>query len=192
MRSRRIKYEYCWSAVLFVFLCLPSAANGQIYSQFCKQGNLTGSDSVLIEVARIGRGMTWPLLPQLFLRVYNDGRIQYELVDDKMVVTKKAELDSTTLERLRKIVEAKDLAESRSEYPKLKSVSDAMMKICVSYKSVDHPYRQILLINYAVDHPRARDYYPHSLVELLRMVEEIRPSNEYERKYGYNKLSWDE
>lgn len=190
MRRLRSGYIYCWSAILILGLCEYSVVNGQKFSQFCKQGSPANSDAVLVEIARIGRGMTWPLIPQLFLRVYNDGRIEYESLEGNKLILKKAELDATTMERLRRIIEARDLAESRLEYPMLERVSDALMKACVSYKAGGGQLRQILVVNYAPDHSRAKDYYPPSLVELLRMVEQIRPANEYERDHGFDKLSF--
>ena len=190
MRLLGSSYIYCWPAILILGLCQYSVVNGQKFSQFCKKDNPTNSDAVLVEVARIGRGMTWPLIPQLFLRVYNDGRIEYESLESNKLILKKAELDSTTIERLRRIIEARDLAESQVEYPMLEQVSDALMKTCVSYKAGGGQSRQILVVNFAPDHSRAKDYYAPSLVELLRMVEQIRPSNEYERDHSFDKLNF--
>lgn len=190
MRLLGSSCTYCWSAILILGLCQYSVVNGQKFSQFCKKGNPTNSDAVLVEVARIGRGMTWPLIPQLFLRVYNDGRIEYESLESNKLILKKAELDSTTIERLRRIIEARDLAESQAEYPMLEQVSDALMKTCVSYNAGGGQSRQILVVNYAPDHSRAKDYYPPSLVQLVRMMQQIRPSNEYERDHGLDKLSF--
>ncbi len=188
MRRLRNGYIYWWSGILILGLCQYSVVNGQKLSQFCK-GGPTNLDDVLVEVSRVGRGMTWPLSPQLFLRVYNDGRIEYESREGNKLVLRQTELNTTDIVRLRRIIEAKDLSQSQLEYPMLHTVKDAFMKTCISYKADGHS-RQILVRNYAPGHSKAKDYYPASLVELLRLAERVRPSNDYERKHGYDKLSF--
>ena len=63
------------------------------------------------------------------------------------------------------------------------------MKTCISFKEADH-YRHILVVNYMPSHPKAKGYYPPSLVKLLERVEDIRPKTDYEHRYGLDKLSF--
>lgn len=189
MRRFREQSKYHCFSILIILLASYMNAHGQKVTQFCKQADLTPNDAVLIEVKRIGTGMTWPLVPQLFFRVYEDGRIRYEVRSGRLVGSQEGAIDAATIEKLRKLVEADDLVESQLEYPMLAGVGDALMKTCVTYSRGDR-YRQILLVNYMPDHPKAKGYYPASLVELLRLVQDLRPSNEYERKHGFDKLSF--
>ena len=63
------------------------------------------------------------------------------------------------------------------------------MKTCVSYKQGEK-YKHILLVNYMPSNPKAKGYYPLSLVKLLERIENVRPKTNYEHRYGLDKLSY--
>ena len=174
---------------LIVSFCLLPNVHGQELSNFCRQAESTPANSVMFEVKLSGRGMTsWPLIPQVFFRLYDDGRIQYEARNERLMASKKGRLEIKTIENLRRLINRADLVEAQPMYPMLESYKDALMRICVAYTANGRTHR-ILLINYMPDHPKANGYYPESLVELLRIVQDVRPATSYERKYGLNKLS---
>jgi len=131
--------------------------------------------------------MISPTIPQLFIRVLDNGVVEYETYTGKQIILRKKEPRPAAVLEIRRLMEAKDLVDARQEYPLLEDFKDALMNTCVTYKQGEQ-YQHVLLINYTPMNPKAEGYYPPSLMKLLEKIEQIRPKTKYEHRYRLDKL----
>ena len=173
-----------------VTMLLPLSINAQTSILACKNEAQATTNGVILEITRSGRGMIWPnLVPQLFFRLRENGLLEYEVRTGKQIRTRHQTINRAALSEIQGLIELRELRDARQEYPPLEDFKDAMMKTCVRYKQGDQ-YRHILLVNYMPGNPKAKGYYPLSLMKLLERVESIRPKADYERRLGLDKLSY--
>jgi hypothetical protein len=173
-----------------IAILLPLSVQGQTPSQFCGNNGDDRSSSVFLEVSRLGRGMVFPnLVPQLFFRVSDNGRIEYQVRSKGRTRTKSGRISQSAVLELKELLEGKDFTNAREEYPLVEGLGDAIMKLCITYKTGER-YNRILVVNYMPRHPKAVNYYPASLVKILDKVQGLRPKSEYEHRYALDRLDF--
>jgi hypothetical protein len=186
MSRTRASHAFPVLGVLSVLSLFVAGVTGQTPARFCENSSQSQPEGSLLEIRRLGRGMISPTIPQLFIRVLDNGLVEYETYTGKQIILRKKKLQPAAVLEIRRLMEAKDLVDARQEYPLLEDFKDALMKTCVTYKQREQ-YQHVLLINYTPMNPKAEGYYPPSLMKLLGKIEEIRPKTKYEHRYRLDK-----
>ena len=175
--------------VLLIFLVLTMSVSGQSRSKSCGNSERAQVEKVLLEITREGHGMIVPTVPQLFFRLHDNGLLEYEVITRREVRARHQRLNRAVVSEIQELLESRDLLDAKQEYPLLEDFKDAVMKTCIRYEQGNH-YGHILVMNYMPGNPKAKSYYPPSLMKLLERIESIRPSTNYEHRYGLDKLSY--
>jgi hypothetical protein len=176
--------SFIFAFVGLLFLLLPVVVGAQNPPGFCGGAGSDIPNDVVLDVSLNGRGMVWPnLITQVFFRLHEDGRIEYDSRTPQHVTRHIGRLDDQTLNNLLRLANSSDLLNADQMYPRLEDLKDATLRTCITLNRWDL-HKRILVVNYMVGHPSAKGYYPNGLIELTRMVAEIRPKTKYERKHG--------
>ncbi len=179
-----------FSFALSYFLLIANF--GFIYGQ----DSPNDSDKLVFEVTRIGKGNIFPLKNQLYFRLYNNGRIEYQIPPrfdpntEKPTwdfITKSIQLKEVERNRLLNQVGSIDFREVRFFYPALEKEIDALMITKISINS-KKGLKDITFHNIRLDHKNAPKLYPDSLVKLLKIVVELRPKTKEEIIYNWDRL----
>jgi hypothetical protein len=136
--------------------------------------------------------MTFPLKNQVYFRLYEDGRLEYETPPvfnpeaeraSFDLVMNETRLEPAAVAELIRIAEQSDLLDAPDSFKPLHTWIDAVMVTTLVYKHGDKEKR-IVITNYNPKHKEAGKFYPASLQKLLQKVVELRPKTEEEKKYG--------
>jgi hypothetical protein len=147
---------------------------------------------VVLEITRKGAGMTFPLKKQVYFRLYEDGRLEYETPPVFSPEAERASFDlvmnQTRLEpafvtELIRIAEQPDFLDAPSNFRPFHTWIDAAMLTTLVYKR-ENKEKRIVITNYNPKHEEAGKFYPASLQRLLQRVVELRPKTEDEKEYG--------
>jgi hypothetical protein len=160
-------------------------AGAPVYSQ----PNVYGEKSrVLLEVIQSGKGMVTPRhSPRVFLRLYENGVIEYEARTAVNYVKRRSHVTKFKVNEIVGLAAEPNLLAADERYSSLEDLGDALLIIKIRIFR-ENSVKEISIRNYMPDHPKARGFYPPSLVELLRKVEEVRPQTLFERKHGLGQL----
>lgn len=148
----------------------------------CPSSLAQTKNGVILEVYTSGRGLVLEQPDKfLFCRIFADGRVEYHPRTGKGLKEKNDTLSSKNLVLIVQAIETFEAESKRSFYDQIEDLKDSefIVEIVMSDKSKS---RRVGIRNYMPSHPRAKDYYPASLVELLKEVQRIRPLTKFERK----------
>lgn len=146
---------------------------------------------VVLEITRKGTGLTFPLKRQVYFRMYEDGRLEYEtppVFDPEAkgpsfdLVMNQTRLGPTVVAELIRIAEQPDFLDAPDDFKPLRTWIDAVMVTTLIYRH-ENKEKRIAITNYNPKHKEARKVYPASLLKLLQRVVELRPKTEDEKKY---------
>jgi hypothetical protein len=139
---------------------------------------------IILEINLYGKGMIWPNRRTIsFLRLYRNGCMEYDARTTKGIIRRKTSLNQKELSEFISIGQRSDFLNASDKYPELESMRDAVLVTFINFYYQDK-IKRIEIINYEPDHPRAKQYYPSSLRELLKQAVKKRPVTTYERKIG--------
>jgi len=136
---------------------------------------------VLLEVSDYAGGMYQYVGDQLLLRVYADGRAEYDVLNQEspclgcpMKPTRKeAELTPEELGAVVSLSRRPDLWAAKGEYAAFISRTDTYNIMSVSLNDEGRG-KKIVVHNVAATHPQAKAHYPPSLIELIATVWQIK------------------
>ena len=146
------------------------------------QGGASDPDPVLLDISECGTGMA-PRKRPLYFRLYKSGRLEYEIssrIDPSSlmyVVRKEIQLSRAIVKELIERAERRDFLGASGEYPQLRKMRDSGVVTSIVYTHQDRE-KMIVIRNYDPQHPRAKSYYPASLIRLLERVSELRSKDE--------------
>lgn len=141
------------------------------------QGGASDPDPVLLDISQCGVGMA-PRKRPLYFRLYESGRLEYEISTvNYVVVRKEIQLSSAIVKELIRRAERPDFLGASGEYPQLRKMRDSGVVTSIVYTHQDRE-KMIVIRNYDPQHPRAKSYYPASLIRLLERVSELRSKDE--------------
>ena len=147
---------------------------------------------VILEITRKGAGLTFPLKKQVYFRLYEDGRLEYEtppVFDPEAerasfdLVMNETWLEPAIVTELLRIADQPDFLAAPDSFKPLHTWADAAMVTALVYKH-ENKEKRIVITNYNPKHKEARKFYPASLQKLLQRVVELRPKTEEEKVYG--------
>ena len=171
--------ECCTRATLGLYLTLLTVT--VVLSDQTALGN---NSKVVLEVLVSGKGMVWPTMnAQVFFRLFEDGRVEYESRTKNRVVRKKAKLKRQEFAEIIQLAETSDFINSSERFRALQTLGDASLTTTIAYRHKDI-IKRIEIINYQQANPEARSFYPLAVMKLLDKVIERRPKSDYEKKYG--------
>lgn len=135
------------------------------------------SKAVLLEAHMLGVGMASPRGKHLYLRVYSDGRVEYE--DERMkgsaldYFIRRAKLSAADIKALSEHLNGSGVRGLAKEYPPLEPPIDHTIDLTVSITQADQT-QSIIIRNFSPTLPKASEAYPASLIELLCRIERLR------------------
>lgn len=135
------------------------------------------SKALLLEAQMLGVGMASPQGKHLYLRVYSDGRVEYE--DERMkgpvldYFVRRAKLSAAEVKALSGHLNGPVVRTLAKEYPALDRSMDHAIDLTVSITRADQP-QMILIRNFSPASPRASEAYPPGLIQLLCKIERLR------------------
>lgn len=177
------RHIYFLAAIYSLIIVLPAALVSQTDVQTDKSGTTSKDKSGILEITLKGEGMILPGEEQVYFRLYKSGLLEYQTLPD--MTMHKGRISDQDAREIIQIAEQSDFLNSLEEYSALKKLRDATLTTTIIYTN-NGKSKRIVIRNYQHDHPQAESYYPLSLRKLLRRVVELRPTTDYERKYGLN------
>jgi hypothetical protein len=115
----------------------------------------------------------------IYFRLHRSGRVKYERGDPTKSLTKmelirnELKLEPEEAAAFFQLLEHPSFLNARDRYPALENYDDSSYKQVISYKSQERE-KQIILENYCDSCAAGQDYYPGSIIELMRKIEKIR------------------
>jgi hypothetical protein len=173
-------------SILFVVFALPFAVLAQRENSVCLDTAKNDSaDPVILNVCNQGRGMT--ALPQLRLhfRLYQSGRVEYEVNPDydpgageanHQLILKKTKIDAREVDEIIRLGQESDFQNAKSEYPRFQIWTDSGLETTIVFRNKTSE-KKILVNNYSSydkDNPK---HYPPALLKMLRKIDELRPKD---------------
>lgn len=168
-----------------VVMALPimGLAQGARSTSVCVPGEETKeTESAVLTICTREFGMTTFPHPQLYLRIFADGRGEYETLppyvegagDANQILAKKGL--RVTPEQVREIIRlgsAKDFQQAPAAYPAFHIGTDSGMSTTISFRDQSAP-KTIVVTNFSWRDPDNGRHYPRSLILLMSRMEVIR------------------
>lgn len=135
------------------------------------------SKALLLEAHMLGVGMASPQGKHLYLRVYNDGRVEYE--DERMkgstldYFIRRSKLSAAETKNLSDHLNGSSVRALAKDYASLDPPLDHAIDLTVSITHTDQT-QTIVIRNFSPTSPKASEAYPASLIELLCRIERLR------------------
>jgi hypothetical protein len=133
--------------------------------------------ALLLEANTLGIGMASPQGKHLYLRVYSDGRVEYE--SERMVkarleyFTQRSILSAREIKELSDYLNDRDVQALAKEYPPIEIPIDHAIDLTVAITRTNRT-QTIVVRNFSPTSPRASGAYPTSLIGLLCKIERLR------------------
>jgi hypothetical protein len=150
-----------------LILLAPAIAIAQ---RVCKQP----PDDAILTICERESGMAPLPQPQLVLRVYRDGRAEYEtLGGGDGLNLKKIKITDKELNDMLALGRAADFQNAKDAYPAFEHRDDSSSLITVTFKDEGKQKRRTLA-NFYVGNPENKLHYPKSLIALMKLAMDIR------------------
>lgn len=138
------------------------------------------SDRALLTICTHERGMAPLLQPQLFLRIYPDGRGEYEAypphregVSPTALILKKFRVTPEEIEALRAFGEAGEFQDAPDKFPAYRMGTDSSRETTVTFSS-GRARKRIVLLNFWTAHFDIKKDYPAAVYGLMERAELLR------------------
>ena len=158
--------------VILVVLIVPVIASAQQrgVTSACLKDVPPG---VLLNICEHGRGMVPMPQPRLYLRVYNDGRGEYETSKTWNVLTKKElRVKEEDIRELERLGATEGVQKALERYPAYHPGDDSSRELTVDIYG-ETGQKRIVLQNFFAADRENKKHYPRSLTSLMEKVEEI-------------------
>ena len=129
------------------------------------------SKDIVVTICSHESGMAPLIQPRLYLRLFKDGRMQFE-TDNNSGSLSLLEMNVNTqdVEAIAKLVRQPDFLTSNAEYPIFQIWTDSSLKLTISVKSQE---KQIIVNNFTDSDQDNKKHYPPSLLALLEKISEL-------------------
>lgn len=162
-------------------LCLPLMVRAQRApsNSVCTQDEFE-TDRALLTVCTHERGMAPLLQPRLFLRVYADGRGEYETdppsregVYDSRLILKQFCVSIDELNAIRSYSETSEFQNGPNAFPAFRMGNDSSRETTVTYRN-DRQTNRIVLQNFWTADFDSKKFYPAAVFGLMETAELVR------------------
>jgi hypothetical protein len=162
----------------FIFLTalaaafLPVSLSGQqsANTSVCLSATPPG---VLLNICQHARGMVTMPQPTLYLRVYKDGRSEYETNNSENVLVKKEfRISEEDIREIAELGAAEGVQTALERYPTYNHGIDSSREITVDVYA-EAGRKRIILTNFFAADRENNKHYPASLISLVQKAEEI-------------------
>jgi hypothetical protein len=167
-------------SMLFVIFLLPLTAIAQRETSVCldPSKNTRSTDAVILTVCNQGRGMTAPPALRLYFRLYQSGRVEYEIGDGNYKLKlKTTKIDAKAVAEIIKLGQEADFQNAKSEYPRIRIWTDSRLETTIIFKN-QMQEKKILVNNYSSYDKENAGHYPASLLKMLKKIDELRPKDQ--------------
>jgi len=128
---------------------------------------------VLLNICQHERGMTPIPQPRLYLRIYKDGRGEYETNRSwNALVKKKFTINDEDLREINSLAGAASIEKTPVRYPVYNQGDDSSKEITADVY-VDGAQKRIILTNFFAADRENKKHYPASLIAFMEKVEDI-------------------
>ena len=137
------------------------------------------TDRVLLEITEQVKGMAPYRGKYTQFRLYQGGRAEYETLEradsasEWRPVKHEKQLGIEDYTEIIRLANNTDFLKARRNYPPLWSGVDVVYITTISF-TLKNSLKDITLINYSPDHPRAPKYYPTSVIKLMDKAKYLR------------------
>jgi hypothetical protein len=172
--------------IILLILCLFAVA-ASVFGQRKETSICAGTadTKAVLTICDRGKGMHSFFGLQLFLRVYPDGRAEYEKhppateghwEEGQRLIKQTFKIDASWVAEIVKLGDAKDFQEAKADYPVFRIWTDSGLETAIVYRDQDNNYREkkVVVHNYMSGDENNYNHYPTSLVTLLSLAEELR------------------
>lgn len=174
-------------AALLVF-ALPALAVSQRGEPACAEAvrdDSASSDEVILNICNYGTGMVPLPRALLHLRLYQSGRVEYEVrpgydpqvgEGNRRLLLKKTKVSAEDVAEIIRLGEQPDFQAAQSEYPVFRIWTDSGLKTTIVFRYKGRE-KKILVKNYRAGDEQNGSHYPASLISLLQKADELRPKD---------------
>jgi hypothetical protein len=128
---------------------------------------------VLLNICQHARGMVTLPQPTLYLRVYTDGRGEYETSNsENVLVRKEFRINEEDLGEIAKLGAAEGVQKALEKYPAYNHGTDSSREITVEIYT-EAGRKKIILTNFFAADRENKNHYPASLISLMEKMEEL-------------------
>lgn len=172
-------------AVLLVF-ALPAVVLSQRNEPTCAAPkDADSTDQVILNICHYGTGMVALPRARLHFRLYQSGRMEYEVSPkydaqggeaNLRLLMKKAKVRAEDVAEIIRLGEQPDFQAAKDEYPVFRIWTDSGLKTTIVFIHKGRE-KKIVVKNYRADDSQNSSRYPASLISLLAKADELRPKN---------------
>ena len=166
-------------SILLVMFILPLAALARSDKSVCRGPSKTDdeSDAMILTVCSEAGGMSALPRLRLYFRLYQSGRVEYEVAPtyDKLVL-KKTKISAAEVAEIIKLGKESDFQKAKAEYPRFQIWTDSSLKTTIVFRNSAQE-KKIVVNNYSVSDEDNDKHYPKSLLKLLQKIDELRPKD---------------
>jgi hypothetical protein len=165
--------------ILFVIFVLPLAVSAQREKSVCLEPLKDDpDDAIILNICNQGRGMTALPSLRLYFRLYQSGRVEYEVsADYNKLVLKKTKIDAKEVAEIIKLGKESDFQNAKSEYPRFQIWTDSGLETTIIFKNQTQEEKKIVVNNYSSFDKENEKHYPSSLLKILQKIDELRPKD---------------
>jgi hypothetical protein len=159
---------------------LPFAVVAQREKSVCLEPSKNGdsADTVILTVCNQGRGMTAIPPLRLYFRLYQSGRVEYEVNDGNYgLKLRKTKIAAKEIAEIIKLGKESDFQKAKSEYPRFQIWTDSGLETTIVFKN-ENQEKKIVVNNYSSYDKENDKHYPSSLLKMLEKIDELRPKDE--------------
>jgi hypothetical protein len=162
--------------LLIILACVPALAQTLGSSVCFNPGAETDRSILTICNKHLGMGPT-PRV-RLYLRIYDDGRAEYEentpptKLGAHPLAIRRIQVDPANLAEIKTLIAAADLQNADADYPRFRMWTDSGLETTITARNGDK-MKKIFLQNYDEDPDNTR-HYPASLNALLKVTGNLR------------------
>ncbi|MEO6391103.1 MAG: hypothetical protein ABIP75_04570 [Pyrinomonadaceae bacterium] len=169
----------------FILLALPSIGLAQAVNSnsVCVPGEgAQAAKGAVLTICTHEFGMTSFPQPQLYLRIFADGRAEYETVPpfqegagfaNQLLTKKELRLSPEQVQEIIRLGSAKDFQQAPAAYPAFHIGTDSGVSTTISFRD-QSATKTIVVTNFSWRDPDNGRHYPRSLIILMSRMEVIR------------------
>lgn len=128
---------------------------------------------VVLNICTNERGMAAIPQPRLYIRVFSDGRVEYETNRTwDTLIKKEIRIKTEDVTEILRLAHAPDYQTAKDEYPAFNQAEDSSNETTVDFYG-EPGAKKIVLRNFYASDRENKKHYPPSLIELMERADEI-------------------
>jgi hypothetical protein len=157
-------------ALLAAFLPVSVRAQQSANTSVCLKDTPPG---VLLNICQHARGMVQMPQPWLYLRIYQDGRVEYEAnKSEDVLVLKEFRINEADVSEIARLGLAEGVQKALERYPAYKHGIDSSLETTIEIYT-EAGQKRIILTNFFAADRENKTHYPAALISLMQKMEEI-------------------